>query len=402
MRSFLLAPLALMAISLSATAQTPFCSESFDYPAGSSVHGQTGGSGWANAWWSDPSGASGMDVVSPGMDGVGNKGQVMYEYEGAFRMPDVGLAPDLEENLLLGADGGVLWISFLAVRPAGCQDQFGGVSLYEQFVGEKLFIGSPWASGGWGIGVFGVGDFPVAGTSCDVQANLVARIDFLPGDERVRLYLDPPVPFPMTGEILDMMVPGFRFNELGLRSGGTTAVGGTFIAGFEFDALNLDVGDPLAGVGTTFCEGTGGVCPCGNDNDGSLGVAGCGNGSSTGGSSLRGSGTNSVGAGDLVLEAQGMVPSQPGLFFQGNNAINSGLGNPFGDGLRCVGGAVVRLQVVFAAADGSGATSINVASKGGCAAGDTKRYQLWSRDPITSICGANFNLSNGLEVTWDV
>ena len=52
--------------------------------------------------------------------------------------------------------------------------------------------------------------------------------------------------------------------------------------------------------------------------------------------------------------------------------------------------------MVFAAADGSDATSINVASKGGCAAGDTKRYQLWSRDPITSICGANFNLSNGL------
>ena len=133
---------------------------------------------------------------------------------------------------------------------------------------------------------------------------------------------------------------------------------------------------------------------------GSLGVAGCVNGSSTGGSSLRGSGTNSVGAGDLVLEAVGMVPSQPGLFFQGDNAINRGLGTPFGDGMRCAGGAVIRLEVIFGAADGTGATSINIASKGGCAAGDVKRYQLWSRDPITSLCGANFNLSDALGGTF--
>jgi len=400
MRSILLSSFALTVISLSATAQAPLCSETFDYPAGSSVHGQSGGAGWSNAWWSDFSGASGMDVVSPGIDGIGNKGQIVYEYEGAYRKPDVSLAPDLEENGLLGADGGVLWVCFWAVRPAGCQDQFGGISLYEQCVGEKLFIGSPWMSGEWGIGVPGVGDFPVAGTDCNLLTNLIARIDFLPGDERVRLYLNPPVIHPTTGEVLDMTVPDFRFNELGLRSGGTSAVGGTFTGGFEFDALHLDVGAPGVGVGTTFCEGTGGVCPCANDNDGSLGAAGCANGSSTGGCSLRASGTNSVGAGDLVLEAQGMVPSQPGLFFQGDNAINGGMGNSFGDGLRCAGGAVIRLEVVFGAADGAGSTSINVGSKGGCAAGDVKRYQLWSRDPITSPCGANYNLSNGLEVNW--
>lgn len=97
---------------------------------------------------------------------------------------------------------------------------------------------------------------------------------------------------------------------------------------------------------------------------------------------------------------ESMVPSQPGLFFQGDNAINSGGGKPFGDGLRCAGGAVIRLEVLFGAADGTGSTSINVGSKGGCAAGDTKRYQLWSRDPITSPCGANYNLSNGLEINW--
>ena len=122
--------------------------------------------------------------------------------------------------------------------------------------------------------------------------------------------------------------------------------------------------------------------------------------SSTGGSSLRGSGTNSVSAGALVLEAEGMVPSQPGLFFQGDNAINGGLGTPFGDGMRCAGGAVIRLEVIFGAADGTGATSIDIASKGGVIVGDVKRCQLWYRDPNSTPCGAGFNLSNGLEIPW--
>lgn len=400
MRSLLVSSLALAALSLSAAAQTHICSESFDYPTGSSLHGQAGGSGWVNSWWSDFSGASGIDIVGPGMDGIGMMGHVAVENEGGYRKPDTSIVPELDEGGLMGKDGGILWLSYMAIRPGGVQDQFGGISLYEQFVGEKLFVGSPWMSGAWGIGVPGVGDFPIAGTTCNAQTHIVARIDFLPGDERVRLYLDPGVPFPTSGEQLDMTVPDFRFNEIGVRSGGTTAVGGTYIGGFQFDAINLHGGEVAGGIGTTFCEGVGGACPCGNDNDGSLGAAGCANGSSAGGCAVRGTGSTSVGADDLVLEAEGMVPSQPGLFFQGQNAINGGAGNTFGDGLRCAGGGVIRLQVLFAASDGTAATSIGIATRGGCVAGDVKRYQLWSRDPSGSPCGAQFNLSNGLEINW--
>jgi hypothetical protein len=32
--------------------------------------------------------------------------------------------------------------------------------------------------------------------------------------------------------------------------------------------------------------------------------------------------------------------------------------------------------------------------------GDTKRYQVWYRDPNGSPCGAQFNLSNGFEIVW--
>ncbi len=150
--------------------------------------------------------------------------------------------------------------------------------------------------------------------------------------------------------------------------------------------------------GTAFCfgDGTGSVCPC--NNFGGSG-AGCQN-STAGGATISGSGSNSIGAGTLVLSATGLVPGQPGLYFQGNNAINSGNGNSFGDGLRCAGQSVVRLQVAFSSGAGTSSTSINIASKGGVSAGQTRRYQIWYRDPSLSPCVTGFNLSNGYEVVW--
>ena len=150
-----------------------------------------------------------------------------------------------------------------------------------------------------------------------------------------------------------------------------------------------------------FCSGDQGLCPCGNDNDGSNGVAGCANGTSLGGAALSALGSTSIASGDLTLSVQGATPSQPCLFFQGNNAINDGSGVAFGDGLRCAGGGVIRLQVRFADVAGFAQTSIDLASAGGCAVGDMKRYQGWYRDPTVSLCGASFNLSNGVELVWN-
>ncbi|MDE0890831.1 MAG: hypothetical protein OSB14_01435 [Planctomycetota bacterium] len=151
--------------------------------------------------------------------------------------------------------------------------------------------------------------------------------------------------------------------------------------------------------GTSFCSGDGSnaTCPCGNSGNADHG---CANGADAMGAKLAASGSASVSAANMVLSASGLVPNQPGLYFQGNNAINGGMGVAFGDGLRCAGGAVIRLQVRFADGAGSSATSIDVAANGGVAPGDVKRYQIWYRDPGTSLCGAGFNLSNGMEVTW--
>ena len=77
-----------------------------------------------------------------------------------------------------------------------------------------------------------------------------------------------------------------------------------------------------------------------------------------------------------------------------------GLGAMFGDGLRCAGGDVVRMQVVTADFFGDSSTSVDVAQAGGVSAGEVKRYQLWYRNTGVSSCLTGFNLTNGYEITW--
>ncbi len=164
----------------------------------------------------------------------------------------------------------------------------------------------------------------------------------------------------------------------------------------EVATLFAAPGSTLDG-GTTFCtgDGSGTSCPCGNAGSSD---SGCAN-SSGGGGSIGTQGVASVTAQTFVLKASRLPSNQLGVFFQGNNALNAGLGVPFGDGLRCVGGAARRLQIVNTDFSGATQTTIDVAAKGGVVAGDLRRYQLWYTDPGTP-CGALFNLSNATEITW--
>ncbi|MDP6410793.1 MAG: right-handed parallel beta-helix repeat-containing protein [Planctomycetota bacterium] len=148
-------------------------------------------------------------------------------------------------------------------------------------------------------------------------------------------------------------------------------------------------------VGTPFCFCPMPAAPCGNADP----AAGCANGSGSG-ARLGASGSASLANADLVLESSGLVPGQPGLYFQGDNPAAGGAGLPFGDGLRCVGGSVVRLQVVTASGSGASATSMDIGLAGGVSVGETKHYQLWYRAPGSSPCGSGFNLTNAVSVTW--
>lgn len=176
------------------------------------------------------------------------------------------------------------------------------------------------------------------------------------------------------------------------------------VAHLSLDAVLLDARTDCASpqscqLGTAYCfgDGSGTPCPCGNSG---AADRGCANSFAPTGARLSAWGSTSLAAGDLVLTAIGAVPNQPGLFFQADAAVNGGEGTPFGDGLRCAGSGVVRLEIAVPDADGALQSSIDVGARGGASAGETKRYQLWYRDPIGGPCGAGFNLTNGLAIAW--
>ncbi|MCB9916401.1 MAG: hypothetical protein H6828_14830 [Planctomycetes bacterium] len=176
-----------------------------------------------------------------------------------------------------------------------------------------------------------------------------------------------------------------------------------FLDGDERDAGSdpADATSTPLGPGALYClgDGLGAACPCANPSP----AGGCAN-SSGAGALLFGAGAAVVAQDSLQLLGSGLLPGQPALLFQGLNAVNGGAGAAFGDGLRCAGGGVVRLDVLTPDAQGAvaypGAGDPSVSARGGAAPGDVLRYQLWYRDPQGSPCGNGFNLSNGYEVLW--
>ena len=210
-----------------------------------------------------------------------------------------------------------------------------------------------------------------------------------------------------TGAELEELIPsdGGAYDSFGSSvdaDQGLIVIGANFaeVQGERSGAAYL-FGSSSAGPGQAFCFGDELMtsCPCGN-----AGGAGEGCANDTGaGAVLSASGSASVAAADLVLSASQLTPG-PGLFFQGDHAVQGGAGVAFGDGLRCAGGGVVRLEVGFAnAANQFSVSSTNdIAAKGGATAGETKLYQFWYRDSGGSPCGTGFNLSNGYEVIWSL
>ncbi len=106
------------------------------------------------------------------------------------------------------------------------------------------------------------------------------------------------------------------------------------------------------------------------------------------------SGSLSVAANVLVLEARDLPASQFGLFFHGSSQLEVTSGN----GTLCVGGGLVRLSVV--ASDGLGAASwpvdVRAQGQGALVVGATRMFQHWTRDST----GMGWNFSDGLLLTF--
>ena len=173
-----------------------------------------------------------------------------------------------------------------------------------------------------------------------------------------------------------------RFNDAGF--------GGSLGLADGLELVIRDSTDP--GNGFCFGDGSGAACPCGNA--GAVG-SGCVNGSGYA-AHLHGVGDALVGADNVVLLANGCPPNTPGLFFSGNSAL---WGSPFGDGLRCVGGPIVRLGASFTDASGAAQSQVALSVAEGLSGGELRNYQFWFRD-IGGTCGSGFNTTNGYSIQW--
>jgi hypothetical protein len=110
----------------------------------------------------------------------------------------------------------------------------------------------------------------------------------------------------------------------------------------------------------------------------------------------------SIAADTLTLLGSGM-PNNSLLYFQGTSQLGGGAGVPFGDGLRCAGGSVLRLATKLNAGGASqypepGDPPVSI--RGMCSVGDVRAYQAWYRNAAAFCTSATFNLTNGFAVTW--
>jgi hypothetical protein len=116
---------------------------------------------------------------------------------------------------------------------------------------------------------------------------------------------------------------------------------------------------------------------------------------------MTSSGSVSVSSNDLVLHMFGAATSQPALMYYGPNEIAA----PFGNGTRCVGGTVSRLNPpAFTTVFGDISRPVDNtvfpmnSGAGQVTAGSTHKFQGWFRDPNAG--GAGFDLSDGLSITF--
>ena len=109
-------------------------------------------------------------------------------------------------------------------------------------------------------------------------------------------------------------------------------------------------------------------------------------------------GSNVVADNDFTLEARDVPPNVFGLFFYGPNQVQV----PFGNGFRCVGGMIQRVQPA-AQANASGVTTrqldlLSTPHTSFISPGVTTNFQLWFRDPMGG--GLAFNTTDGVEVSF--
>lgn len=163
---------------------------------------------------------------------------------------------------------------------------------------------------------------------------------------------------------------------------------------------------------TAFCFGDGtstvpgGNCPCGVLQNGSPGE-GCLNSTGTGGLlTAAGASCLTCGADTLSLSGSGLPATTSCILIQSATQVADVY---FGDGIRCIGGNILRLYLQNAVAGSvkfppGGGLSISARSAvlgDSIPPGATRHYQVYYRDPPPAHCpSATFNITNGISAVW--
>lgn len=147
-------------------------------------------------------------------------------------------------------------------------------------------------------------------------------------------------------------------------------------------------------------DGSGSHCPCGNVGGPGRG---CPNSANSAGALLASTGDAVMTADTFTLLGSGMPPNSSCLYFQGT--LQTQTATPFGDGLRCASGTVVRLGVRFNGAPGASnypsAGDPTVSVRGQIPAqGGTRCYQCWYRNAAAFCTSSTFNFTNALSVVY--
>jgi hypothetical protein len=172
-------------------------------------------------------------------------------------------------------------------------------------------------------------------------------------------------------------------------------------------------GGCAAAPGVVICEpGVNGVIACPCANNGNPG-AGCNNSANSGGAVLSGSGVASTTTDALVLTASGIATATGTcagfndnltcILLQGTSLLPTGVA--FGDGVRCFGGTLKRINVGASSAGvynfGPGVVAQSAALGDAFVTGDTRFYLVYYRDACASFCpSANFNATQGYQIVW--
>jgi hypothetical protein len=156
----------------------------------------------------------------------------------------------------------------------------------------------------------------------------------------------------------------------------------------------------LDGAARSLCEGTNAACPCGN---GGGPGRGCATSFEPNGALLVASGIASVSSDTLVLDVTG-VSNAFVTFFQGTQAVQAGIGAPFGDGLRCAGGSAMRIISKMAVGNHMSypeGVETPIAIRGALTpVGGERVYQARYRNAAAFCTNDTFNYSNGVAISW--